>query len=157
MFWVASLLFKSFFCVFISWRTPLCGCAKSLHSCPTLCNPMGCSLPGSSVHGILQARILEWVAMPSSRGSSQPRIEPKSIISPALAGRFFTSSTTWEALGNTLPHVLKITVNYNFEPFRNVCMKAQKDNLHLICRMRCFQPYKEGCRLSLATRLYRIS
>ena len=41
-------------------------------SCPTLCNPMGCSLPGSSVHGILQARIMELVAMPSSRGSSQP-------------------------------------------------------------------------------------
>ena len=41
--------------------------------CPTLCNPMDCSPPGSSVHGILQARILEWVAMPSSRGSSQPR------------------------------------------------------------------------------------
>ena len=42
-------------------------------SCPTLCNPMDCRLPGSSVHGILQARIPEWVAMPSSRGSSQPR------------------------------------------------------------------------------------
>ena len=42
-------------------------------SCPTLCNPMGCSPPGSSVHRILQARILEWVAMPSSRGSSRPR------------------------------------------------------------------------------------
>ena len=42
-------------------------------SYPTLCNPMDCSPPGSSVHGILQARILEWVAMPSSRGSSQPR------------------------------------------------------------------------------------
>ena len=39
-------------------------------SCLTLCNPMNCSLPGSSVHGILQARILEWIAMPSSRGSS---------------------------------------------------------------------------------------
>ena len=38
----------------------------------TLCNPMNCSPPGSSVHGILQARILEWVAMPSSRGSSRP-------------------------------------------------------------------------------------
>ena len=47
--------------------------AKSLQSCPTLCSPLGCSLPGSSVHGILQARILEWVAMPSSRGSSRPR------------------------------------------------------------------------------------
>ena len=39
-------------------------CAKSLQSCPTLCKPMDCSPPGSSVHGILQARILEWVAMP---------------------------------------------------------------------------------------------
>ena len=47
--------------------------AKLLQSCPTLCNSMDCSPPGSSVHGILQARILEWVSMPSSRGSSQPR------------------------------------------------------------------------------------
>ena len=46
---------------------------KSFQSCPTLCNPMNCNLPGSSVHGILQARILEWVAMPSFRGSSPPK------------------------------------------------------------------------------------
>ena len=63
---------------------PLCrqrtrGLARALHVCkslqlsPTLCDPMDCSLPGSSVHGIFLARILEWVAMPSSRGSSQPR------------------------------------------------------------------------------------
>ena len=39
-------------------------------SCPTLCDPVGCSPPGSSVHGVLQARILEWVAFPFSRGSS---------------------------------------------------------------------------------------
>ena len=51
----------------------LCMRAKSLQSCPSLCDPMDCSPPGSSVHGILQARILEWVAMPSSRGSFQPR------------------------------------------------------------------------------------
>ena len=44
-----------------------------LQSCLTLCDPMDCSLPGSSVHGILQARILEWVAIPSSRGSSSAR------------------------------------------------------------------------------------
>ena len=43
---------------------------KSLQLCLTLCDPMDCSLLGSSVHGILQARILEWVAMPSCRGSS---------------------------------------------------------------------------------------
>ena len=47
--------------------------AKWLQSCLTLCDPMDCGPPGSSVHGILQARILEWVAMPSSKGSSQPR------------------------------------------------------------------------------------
>ena len=52
----------------------MCACvrAKSLQSCPTLCDPMDCSPPGFSVHGILQARILEWVAMPYSRASSQP-------------------------------------------------------------------------------------
>ena len=42
-------------------------------SCPTLCDPMDCSQPGSSVHGILQARTLEWVAISCSRGSSRPR------------------------------------------------------------------------------------
>ena len=46
---------------------------KIIQSCPTLCKSMDCSLPGSFVHGILQARILEWVAVFSSRGSSQPR------------------------------------------------------------------------------------
>ena len=48
----------------------VCVCAQS---CATLCDPMDYSLPGSSVHGILQARVLEWVAIPFSRGSSQPR------------------------------------------------------------------------------------
>ena len=42
-------------------------------SCPTLCDPMDCSLPGSSVHGIFQAIVLEWIAISFSRGSSQPR------------------------------------------------------------------------------------
>ena len=48
-------------------------CVLSTQSCLTLCNPLDCSPPGSSVHGILWARILEWVAMTSSRGSSRPR------------------------------------------------------------------------------------
>ena len=47
--------------------------AKSLQSCPTLCDPMDSSLPGFSIHGILQARILEWVAISFSRTSSLPR------------------------------------------------------------------------------------
>ena len=53
----------------------------------SLCDPVDCSLPGSSVHGILQARILEWVAMPFSRGSSQPR--DRTQVS-CMAGGFFT-------------------------------------------------------------------
>ena len=81
------------------WLSPyVCVCARSLQSCPTLGDPLDCSLPGSSVHEILQARILEWVAMPFSRGSSWCRIEPVSLMSSALAGRFFTISATWETL-----------------------------------------------------------
>ena len=60
---------------------------------------MDCCPPGFFVHGISQARILEWIALPSSRGSSWPGIEPNSLTSPALAGEFFTTSTTWEVLG----------------------------------------------------------
>ena len=56
-------------------------------SCPTLCNSTDCSPPGSSVHGILQARILEWIAISFSRGSSQPSDQTQ--IS-CIAGRFFT-------------------------------------------------------------------
>ena len=55
--------------------------------CPTLCDPMNCSPPGSSAHGILQARTLEWVAMPFSRGYFQPT--DQSRVS-CIAGRFFT-------------------------------------------------------------------
>ena len=56
-------------------------CAKLIESCPTLRDIMDCNLPVSSVHGILQARTLEWVAMLSSRGSSQLGIKP---LSPAM-------------------------------------------------------------------------
>ena len=69
--------------------------AKSL---PTLCDPVVYSLPGSSVHGILQARILEWVAISSSRGSPNSVIKLESLTFPALASRFFTTRATWEAL-----------------------------------------------------------
>ena len=55
--------------------------------CLTLCDPMDRNLPGSSIHGIFQARILEWVAMPSSRGSSQPR--DRTRVS-RIASRLFT-------------------------------------------------------------------
>ena len=77
--------------------------AKLLQSSPTLCNPMDCSPPSSSVHGISQAKLLEWVAMLSSRGSSPPRDRIRVLLSPILAGRFFTTSATWEAQGPGMP------------------------------------------------------
>ena len=69
----------------------MCVRAKSLQSCPTFCDPMDCNPPGSSAHGILQARILEWIAMPfpSPGDLPDPGVEPTSLMSPALAGRFF--------------------------------------------------------------------
>ena len=57
----------------ISLSQPVCVSMLWLQSCPALWDPMASSPPGSSVHGILQARVLQWVATPSSRGSSQPR------------------------------------------------------------------------------------
>ena len=64
-------------------------CAQALQSCLTLSDPMDYSLPGSSVHGILQAKMLEWVAMPSSRGSPQLRDRTQVSCVSCIAGRFF--------------------------------------------------------------------
>ena len=61
----------------------ICVCSVA-QSCPTLCDPMDCSLPGSSVYGILQARILVWVAMPPPEDLLNPGIEPTSLLSPLL-------------------------------------------------------------------------
>ena len=60
-------------------------------SCPTLCERMVCSPPGSSVHEVSQARILKWVAISYSRESSWPRIESVSLVFPAFENRFFTT------------------------------------------------------------------
>ena len=74
---------------------PLCCCLVA-KSCPTLCDPMDCSLPGYSVHGILQARILEWVATSFSKGSF--RLKDLAHIS-CIAGRFFT---IWATIGSSV-------------------------------------------------------
>ena len=72
----------------------VCVCVWVAQSCLTLCDPKDCTLPGSSDHGILQARRLEWVGILFSRGSSWPR---DWLGSPALAGRFFTLWATRDA------------------------------------------------------------
>ena len=68
-------------------------CAKSLQLCLTLCDPMDHNLPVSSVHGILQAWILEWVAIPSSRGSSGSKVRVHVSYVSCIGSRFFTSGT----------------------------------------------------------------
>ena len=108
----ASLLKEKFE---ISWELPKCDtkawsgkcCWKNgtnrlisesesevAQSCLTLCDPMDCSLPGSSLHGILQARVLEWIAISFSRGSSQPRDRTRVSLIP---GRRFNLWATREA------------------------------------------------------------
>ena len=87
--WISEILFHILQRWHVPWiwiQTCVCVCvcvlchAKLLQLRRTLCDPMDCSLPGSSVHGILQTRILEWVTTPSSRGSFHPRYW---ILSPA--------------------------------------------------------------------------
>ena len=92
----------------------MCVRAKLLQSCLTLCNPMDCSLPCSSIHGILQARILEWVAMPSSRGSSQPR--DWTHIS-GIAGGFLTTEPSGEA------RLMYSSPIHNFIYFNALCLQ----------------------------------
>ena len=75
-----------------------CMCAKSLQLYLTLCDHLDCNTPGSSVHGIFQARILEWVAMPSSRGSSWPMTQTPVSYVCCIARRVLYTSATWEAL-----------------------------------------------------------
>ena len=76
-------------------------CAKSLQFCPTLCDPVYCRLPGSSVHGILQVRTLQWVAMPSSRGSSQPRDRTFLSCVFCIAREFFTAEPQGKPIKET--------------------------------------------------------
>ena len=74
-----------------------------LQWCLTLCNPMDCSPPDSSVPGTLQARTLEWVAIPPPGDLPDPGIEPRSLMSPTLAGGFFTTSAIRKILSNPSP------------------------------------------------------
>ena len=83
--------------------------AESLQSCPTPCDSMGYRPPGSSVHGTLKARTLEQVSMHSPRVSSIPGIKSMSLMSPALVGRFFTTSATWEVVLFTYSEAFKIS------------------------------------------------
>ena len=73
-----------------------CYCCLVAKSCLTLCDPMDCSPPGPSDHGIFQARILEWVAISFSRGSSQPRNQ--TCVS-CIGSKFFTAEPPGKHVG----------------------------------------------------------
>ena len=79
--------------------------AASLLQSLLLCDPMDCSPPSSSVHGILQARTLEWVVMPSSRGSSQPRDQTRVFC---IAGRFFTTEPSGKPISFLYEDVINL-------------------------------------------------
>ena len=91
--------------------------AKSLQSCVTVCDPMDYSPPGSSVHGILQARILQWVTRPFSRGSSQPRGRTQ----VSCTGRQIFFFLPPSHLGNPLPFVVRIKGDHLGGALETVC------------------------------------
>ena len=77
------------------WPKFLASCVCCRFSCVQLFDPMRGSLSGSSVYGVSQARILEWLPCPPPGDIPDLGIEPMSLMSPALAGMFFTTSATW--------------------------------------------------------------
>ena len=87
---------------------------KSFRSCPILCDPMDCSPPGSSVHGIFQARVWSGLPFPSPGDLPDPRIEPTCLTSPALAGRFLTTSTTWGAKFEQTVSMASVTTSFQW-------------------------------------------
>ena len=95
-------------------------------SCPTLCNPMDCSLSGSSVHGIFQARVLEWIAISFSRGSSRPR--NRTQVS-RIAGRHFYRLS--QVLNKETQR--QVQYYYNFKVVMNVKDIVKKK----ICNKHC--------------------
>ena len=77
--------------VFVTFVSVAAAAAPSIHSCPTLRDPVDCSQPGSSIHGISQARILEWIAISFSRESAWHRDQTHIFRVSCIAGKFFTS------------------------------------------------------------------
>ena len=109
--------------------TRMCVCLHvQLLSCVRLCDPMDCSLSGSSLHGILQARIMEWAATSFSRGSSWPGMEP---ASPTLAGRFFITASPGKSY--TCVHIDPYTYVY-IEPYTYVLIQLSSVYIQSLLR-----------------------
>ena len=85
-------------------------CAKLLQSCLTLCDPIDCTPPGSSVHGILQARKLEWVAMSFPEHLPDAGVERASFNVSALSGGFLTDQPPGKPSVGTIIHFFNLAV-----------------------------------------------
>ena len=119
------------------WESTKCCESEVAQLCLTLCNPMDYSLPGSSVHGISQARILEWVALSFSRGSSQPRDWTQVT---RIAGRRFTVWATRETIYQMLDTLRRITTilqTLGMVLLGSVCLFLQKQ-VGIILTSKCF-------------------
>ena len=88
-----------------------CVRVQSFQSCLTLCDPMDSNPTGSSVRGIIQARILEWVAMPSFRGSSQPKDQTHISCSSCISGGCFTTEPPAKPVILELKHYFSLNTN----------------------------------------------
>ena len=107
----------------------LCCAVLSHFSRVRLCSSMDCSPPGSSLYGISQAIVLEWVAMPSFRGSSQPGIEPRYLVSPSLAGGvlYHLNYLPWPGVQSLVRELRSC------KPCSTVKIKKEYFNLLLLC------------------------
>ena len=101
-------------------------------SYPTLCGPRDCSLPGSSVHGIFQARMLEWVATSYSRRSAQPRHWACSLVLPALAAEFLPLVPPGKHIYIYSHIYLYLSVSYIFA-FSYCSWGSQGKNTEVVC------------------------
>ena len=120
-------------------------CSKA-QSCLALCQPMDCTPPGSSVHGISQARILECIAFPFPGDLPYPGIKPASLVSPALIGEFFTNFNTWE-------QDMKQKMEAPWFPFQSLFHETFSNKLH----SKQNKNFSVGKQIHLITFFYEVS
>ena len=113
----------------------VCVCAHAhpvTQPCPTRCNPMDCSLPGFSVHGVFHAGILEWVVI-STSDLPNPRIGPASLAYPPLEGGFFTTAPPGILLSHKKNKIMTFCNNVNGpRSYQTKWIQTEKDKYHTI-------------------------
>ena len=139
-----SLIWINMYLKILLWVVLLC--AKLLQSCLILRDLMNFSPPCSCVHGILQARILVWTDISSSKNLPNSGIEFVSLMSPELAGGFLTTSNIWDA---SVVKYLKLNDFYSFFCFVQICNAHEL--LSMLSSTLQYHYLKDQCRFSLFT------